>query len=402
MSLRDLPIMAIRVLVRHPARSALMLLAMSIGTAAVVVLTSLGESARGYVSDEFSTLGTHLIMIYPGRTETSGIGPGMFAGATPRDLTIGDALALEKSSLLAEVAPMATGRAKVSWGGRSRETTLIGATAAMRRLRGWTMAQGRFLPEGDPERDSGTCVIGAEIRSEIFGPRQALGQWLNVSDRRCRVIGILAEEGRSIGMDVERLVVLPVAGLMSLLNKPSLGRIMANARSHELMDRASDDIRRIIKERHQGEEDVTIITQDALLETFDRILAALTYTVGGIAGISLIVAGILIMNVMLVSVSQRTSEIGLLKALGAPQSEILRLFLVEASALSLFGALLGLALGVLSRLAILYFYPVLPITWPVWAIIAALATALVVGLAFGVIPARRAAELDAVAALSHH
>lgn len=402
MSFRDLPTMAIRVLIRHPARSSLMLLAMSIGTAAVVVLTSLGESARGYVSDEFSSLGTHLIMVHPGRTETSGVGPGMFAGATPRDLTIGDALAVEKSPLLTDVAPAAMGQAKVAWGGRSRDTTLVGATAAMRRIRGWTLAQGRFLPEGDPERDSGTCVIGAEIRRELFGPQRALGEWLNVADRRCRVIGILAQEGRSIGMDVEDMVILPVAAVMSLLNKPSLDRIMANARSHELMDRASEDIIRIIKERHQGEEDVTVVTQDALLETFDRILAALTYTVGGIAGISLIVAGILIMNVMLVSVSQRTAEIGLLKALGAPQTEILRLFLVEASALSLFGALLGLALGVLSRLAILYFYPVLPITWPIWAIVAALVTALVVGLAFGVIPARRAAELDPVAALSHH
>jgi len=394
--------MAVRVLIRHPARSSLMLLAMSIGTAAVVVLTSLGESARGYISDEFSSIGTHLIMVAPGRTETSGVGPGMFAGDTPRDLTIADATAVARSPLLTEVAPMVMGQAKVSWGGRERDAPLIGATASLRKIRKWTLAQGRFLPEGDPERDSGTCVVGAKLRKELFGPRRALGEWLKVGDRRCRVIGILAEEGRSIGMDVEEIVVMPVAGVLALLNRPSLNRIMANARSHELMDRASEEIRQIIKERHQGEEDVTIVTQDALLATFDRILASLTYTVGGIAGVSLIVAGILIMNVMLVSVSQRTPEIGLLKALGAPRDEILRLFLVEATALSVAGALLGLALGVLSRLAILYFYPVLPITWPIWAIVAALVTALVVGLAFGVIPARRAAALDPVAALSRH
>jgi putative ABC transport system permease protein len=175
---------------------------------------------------------------------------------------------------------------------------------------------------------------------------------------------------------------------------------MVSARSHDLMGRASDDIRSILKQRHQGEEDVTIVTQDALLATFDRILVALTYTVGGIAGISLVVAGILIMNVMLVSVSQRTSEIGLLKALGAPRHEIQRLFLVEATTLSIAGALAGLVVGMLARLAILHFYPVLPLAWPVPAIVAALSTALVVGLVFGVIPARRAAELDPVAALS--
>jgi len=402
MNFSDFPRMAARVLVRHPARSSLMLLAMSIGVAAVVVLTSLGESARRYVSDEFASLGTHLIMVSPGRTETSGVGPSMFAGDTPRDLTIADASAVARSPLLGDVAPMVMGQANVSWGGREREVPLIGTTAALRRIRHWTLAQGRFLPEGDPERDSGVCVIGAKVRQELFGPRRALGEWLKVGDRRCRVTGILAEEGRSIGLDVEEVVILPVAGVLALLNRPSLSRIMANARSHELMDRASDEIRAILKERHQREEDVTIVTQDALLATFDRILLALTYTVGGIAGISLLVAGILIMNVMLVSVSQRTSEIGLLKALGAPRDEILRLFLVEATGLSLAGAFLGLLLGILSRLAILRLYPVLPLTWPIWAILAALLTAFLVGLGFGVIPARRAAALDPVAALSHH
>ena len=379
-----------------------MLLAMSIGVAAVVVLTSLGESARHFVSDEFSSLGTHLLMIAPGRTETSGGGPAMFAGDTPRDLTIRDAEAIGRSQLVDEVAPMVMAQAKVSWGGKERETPVLGGTASMRRIRGWTLAQGRFLPEGDPERDSGVCVIGSKIRRELFGPRQALGEWLKVGDRRCRITGILAEEGRSIGMDVEELVIVPVAAALALMNRPGLTRIMATARSHELIDRASDEILAILKERHQGEEDVTIVTQDALLATFDRILAALTYTVGGIAGISLVVAGILIMNVMLVSVSQRTAEIGLLKALGAPRNQILRLFLVEATSLSVAGALLGLVLGVLSRVAILYFYPALPLTWPIWAIVAALATARAVGLGFGVIPARRAAELDPVAALSHH
>lgn len=379
-----------------------MLLAMSIGVAAVVVLTSLGESARGYVSDEFASLGTHLLMVSPGRTETSGVGPSMFAGDTPRDLTIADATALTRSPLLTDVAPMVMGQASVSWGGRVREVPIMGATAALRRIRHWTMAQGRFLPEGDPERDPGVCIIGAKVRKELFGPRRALGEWLKVADRRCRITGVLADEGRSIGLDVEEVVVLPVAGALALLNRPGLNRIMANARSHDRMSDAADHIRAILKERHQGEEDVTVVTQDALLETFDRILSALTYTVGGIASISLVVAGILIMNVMLVSVSQRTSEIGLLKALGAPRTEILRLFLVEATSLSVAGGLLGLVFGVGSRLAILYFYPVLPITWPIWAIVAAMTTALVVGLAFGVIPARRAADLDPVAALSGH
>jgi len=397
----DFPRMAGRALARHPARSGLMLLAMSIGVAAVVILTALGESARRYVSDEFASLGTHLIYVTPGRTETTGVGPSMFAGDTPRDLTLGDAQALTRSPLIGEVAPMVMGRANASWGGREREVRLVGGTASLRRIRHWNLAQGRFLPEGDPTRDSGVCVVGAEIRRELFGPNRALGEWLTIGDRRCRIIGILANEGRSLGMDVEEIVVMSAAGVLALLDQASLNRIAVTARTHDVVEEACDEIRRIITERHQGEEDITVITQDALLGTFDRILAALTYTVGGVAAISLIVAGILIMNVMLVSVSQRTAEIGLLKALGAPRREILRLFLVEATALSMAGALLGLLLGILGRLAILHFYPVLPLTWPIWAILLSMLTALGVGLAFGIIPARRAAELDPVEALAH-
>ena len=402
MQTRDFPRLALRVLLRHPLRSTLMLLAMSIGVSAVVLLTSLGEGARAYVLQEFSSLGTHLLMVRPGRTEASGMGPGTFAGSTPRDLTIADAEALWKSRHISEVAPLVMGRVNVSFGGREREVPIIGGSASLRRMRHWTLAQGRFLPEGDPTRDSGMCVIGNKVRRELFGPRRALGQWLKVGDRRCRVAGILAEEGRSLGLDVEEVLIMPVAGALALLNRPSLSQIMATAHSHDEMELARKDILSILKQRHQGEEDVTVVTQDAVLATFDRILMALTYTGAGIASISLVVAGILIMNVMLVSVSQRTAEIGLLKAIGAPRRAILRLFLVEATALSMTGAIAGLLIGILGRLAILYFYPALPLSWPIGAIAAALGTALVVGLAFGVIPARRAADLDPVASLAGH
>ena len=402
MRLLDLLRVAARALVRHPARSALLLLAMTIGVAAVVILTSLGDAARRYVTGEFATLGTHLIIVTPGRTETAGRGPNMFAGETPRDLTLGDAAALRRSTLLQEIAPVIMGEAVAAWGGLEREVPVLGTTAELIDVRGWKMAQGRFLPPGDPERDPGVCVIGAEVRKELFGPRRALGEWLEIGDRRCRVTGILADEGRSIGLDVEKLVVLPVAAAQALFDTHSLFQILINAKSHDVMPPASEEIRKILRERHQGEEDVTVVTQDALLATFDRILRALTWTVGGIAAISLLVAGILIMNVMLVSVSQRTAEIGLLKALGAPRGEILRLFLVEATGLSLAGAAAGLVLAVLAEIAIVRIYPVLPMAMPLWAVVAALGTALVVGLVFGVLPARRAADLDPVAALSHH
>lgn len=387
---------------RYRLRTFLILLAMGIGVASIVLLTSLGEGARRYVVNQFASLGTHLLIVLPGRSETSGGAPAMFIGDTPRDLTIDDAVALSRSRYIADYAPVVIGSAQASWGERSRDVPVMGSTRALLDIRHWEMAQGSFLPAGEPQRGTSVAVIGAKLRKELFAGERALGEWIRIGDRRFRVIGVLSTEGRSIGMDVEELVIIPVASAMSLFNSPSLFRILAQASSREAMEPAADDIRAIITARHQDEEDITVVTQDAVLATFDRILGALTYTVGGIASISLVVAGILIMNIMLVSVSQRTGEIGLLKALGAPGRQILRLFLAEAMILSVAGALLGIVVGQLGSWLIGRLYPELSLGAPWWAIVAAISVALITGLLFGAIPARRAARLDAVEALARH
>lgn len=377
-----------------------MLVAMAIGVAAVVTLTSLGEAARRYVSEEFTALGTHLLIVLPGRTETAGVGPSMFLGETPRDLTLGDAAALLRSAGVAKVAPLVIGTAVASAGSLEREVPVLGSTAELLELRRWRVGQGRFLPAGEIERASNVCVLGPKVRRELFGPRPALGEWMRIGDRRCRVVGVLATSGRSIGMDVEELVILPVATAQQMLDAPSLFRILVETRSRDALPQAQRDIVDILRDRHQGEEDVTVISQDAVLETFDRVLRSLTYTLAGVAGVSLAVAGILIMNVMLVAVSQRTPEIGLLKALGAPRRQILTSFLTEAALLSSLGALLGVGVGWAGSTAIGALYPALPVGAPWWAVAAALATALATGLLFGALPARRAARLDPVQALS--
>jgi putative ABC transport system permease protein len=233
----------------------------------------------------------------------------------------------------------------------------------------------------------------------LFGSNQALGEWLRIGDRRFRVIGILASQGQSIGVDTADLVMVPVASAQSLLNTASLFRILVEARSRELIPAAKEHVISTLKARHQGEEDVTVVTQDAVLATFDKILKALTLAVAGIASISLAVAGILIMNVMLVAVTQRTAEIGLLKALGAPAQQILRLFLAEAALLSLIGAAIGLGLGEIGSWIIGHIYPTLPVGAPWWATTSAVGVALVTGLLFGILPARRAARLNPVQAL---
>lgn len=381
-------------------RTSLMLLAVAIGVAAVVILTSLGEGARRYVTSEFTSLGTHLIIVLPGRSETTGAGPNIFIGDTPRDLTLDDSMTLAHSSAIHRVAPISVGSASVSWQGREREIPIMGSTSDLLDIRQWTMAQGHFLPPDDMDKATPVCVIGAKVRKELFGAHTALGEWVRIGDRRFRVIGVLATEGRSIGVDVQELVIIPVASAQILFNSPSLFRIIIEARNREAIQPAIEYTRSTLRERHQGEEDVTIITQDSVLATFDRIFNALTLTVAGIAIISLIVAGILIMNVMLVAITQRTAEIGLLKAIGASGHQILVLFMLEAATLSLTGAILGLVLGETGSWLIGYFYPALPIGPPLWAVITAVSVAILTGLLFGTLPARRAARLDPVQALS--
>lgn len=382
------------------ARTALILTAMAIGVASVVILTSLGEGARRFVVGEFASLGTDLLIIMPGRSETAGAAPALIVGATPRDLTVDDAAALTRSALIRRVAPLMIGAASASWREREREIAVLGSTAELLAVRHWTMSQGRFLPPGDPDRAAPVCVIGAKVRNELFGAHPALGEWMRLGDRRCQVIGVLATEGRSIGMDVEDQVIIPVASAQIMFNSPALFRIMAQASSREAVPRARQFVLDTVRDRHQGEEDITVVTQDAVLATFDNILQALTLTVAGIAAISLAVAGILIMNVMLIAVAQRTAEIGLLKAVGASGRQIVLLFMTEAAMLSLAGALIGLLVGAAGSRTIGYLYPALPVGAPLWSVATALIVALLTGLVFGAMPARRAARLDPVQALS--
>ncbi|MBI3479904.1 MAG: ABC transporter permease [Nitrosomonadales bacterium] len=383
-----------------PTRTLLMMLAMAIGVAAVVVLTALGEGARRYVVDQFSSLGTNLVIVLPGHTETAGIGPGMLLGQIPREITLDDAEAIQRSASVKRIAPLTVGSAMLSRGSLNREVVVLGSTSNLLEVRHMNLGIGKFLPEGDIHESASVCVLGNQMKRELFGNDQAVGQWVRLGDRRFRVIGVLAAQGESMGMRTDELVIVPVASAHQLFNTSGLFRVLIEAKGRDVIEQAKHEAEQIMLQRHHGEKDVTVITQDAVLATFDRILTALTMAVGGIAAISLAVAGVLIMNVMLIAVAQRVKEIGLLKALGAPGKRIRNLFFAEAALLSGIGSIAGLVLGYAGSLIIRQVYPVLPATPPWWAVLAACGTALGTGILFSVWPARRAAKLDPVAALA--
>jgi putative ABC transport system permease protein len=242
------------------------------------------------------------------------------------------------------------------------------------------------------------CVIGSRLRQELFGSTPVLGQWLRAGDRRFRVIGVLDQRGESLGMDFSEALIVPVASAEALFNREGLFRVFVEARGPSYLESARRQVLATLTERHQGEEDVTLLSQDSMLAAFDGILNGLTLALAGIAAISLLVAGILIMNVTWIAVLQRTAEIGLLKAVGASSAQVRLLFLGEAALLALLGAGTGLALGELllwvGRLA-----TDLPLHAPWWARLGAPSLAVAAALLFAWLPARHAAAQVPVQAL---
>lgn len=386
----------------NKVRTVLILLAMSIGVAAVVLLTGIGNGARLYIVDQFFSLGTNLLIVIPGRSDTASDTASGMTGETPRDLTQDDAKALRRGDMVHLLAPITIGELSAAWHGKERKVPVIGSTASLLEIHHLKLEYGAFLPDEDSDIARPVCVLGSKIYHELFGRNAALGELIRLGGFRCRVIGMLGSEGRSLGLDTQELVVVPVAFAQMLFNTNGLFRILVEAKNLLALDRMKKHISQVIAKRHYGEEDVTIITQDSVLSTFNRIFKALTLIVAGIASISLVVAGILIMNVMLMSVTQRTAEIGLCKALGANNTQVMLLLVTEALLLSSIGGLSGLLLGFAGSWAIAHFCPTLQTTPPLWAVATAMGTALCTGFVFSLLPARRAARLDPILALAGH
>jgi putative ABC transport system permease protein len=380
----------------HRLRTGLSVAGVAVGIAAVIALTALGEGARRYVVQEFSALGSNLLIVLPGKVETTGMMP---FGGVVNDLTIDDfsAIATRIPEVL-RAAPLATGEETLRYGGRSRSVPVIGTTEELLEVRRLTVGAGQFLPPGDPDRGGAEMVLGVNVARELFGAESPLGRVVRLGDWRFRIVGVLAPRGRSLGFDFDDLVFVPARTSMRIFNRSSLFRILVELYPGQDLTIGKQFILELLAERHRA-EDVTVITQDAVVDTLHSILGVLTLALVSIASVSLTVAGVGIMNVMLVAVSERRHEIGLLKALGASTTQIIIVFIAEAAVLSTAGGLAGLAAGTGAVRVFVGVYPTFPAATPMWAVIASLAMSVVVGVFFGVVPARRAARLDPVEAL---
>jgi putative ABC transport system permease protein len=384
---------------RQRFRSLMLLIAVGLGVGAVVVLTALGEGARGYVMGEFAFLGKDTVVMFPGRKETTG-GMPPITGTAARAITLEEVAVLQRTVPgVTSLAPIVIGNGPVSYKSRERESIVLGTTAAFFDIRQLQVGQGSSLPDLVLNEGRQVAVIGHKLKTELFDNRRAIGQWVRLRDYRFRVIGVLTGTGDSFGTDLSEAIFVPVASAQSVFNIHGLFRVMMKIRDNYQAEEVKSQIAKLMQELHEGEQDVTIISPDAMLSTFDDILQAMTLGVAGIAAISLVVAGILVMNVTLMSVKQRTAEIGLLKAVGAPAAQVRTLFLTEAALIASAGALLGMLVGLLLVAAGRKLYPTVPFATPAWALWAALGLAIGTALLFAWLPAQQAARLEPVDAL---
>ena len=378
------------------SRAFLTALGIGIGVAAVVLLTSIGAGVQQYVLHQFTQFGTNIISVQPGKSQTFGANPGQFASMRP--LTIEDAMAFKRIPKVLNVVPMMQGNSDVEANGRVRRTTVFGVGPEFDEAYTFALAGGSFLPEDDPTAPRAVAVLGSKLRQEIFGDANPLGALIRIGGERFRIIGFMQSKGSMIGFDLDDTVYIPTARALALFNRNGLLQVdvvyAAGASAREI----SDAVTRVLMARH-GREDFTVVTQQEMLDTLGNILGVLTAAVGALGGISLLVGGVGIFTIMTIAVRERTAEIGLLRALGATQRNILKFFLGEAILLSAIGGLGGLVVGIGIALLLSAAVPALPVHIEPGYTVLAEAIAVLIGLISGVLPAVRAAGLQPVDAL---
>jgi len=372
-------------------------LGIAIGVICVIFLTSLGEGLQSYIVSQFTQFGTNIIGISPGKTETFGMPLGAIGG-TVRPLTFEDAEALERLPVIDVAVPVSAGNGEIEYGEKMRRSMVVGTGSDYDVIVDATDMLGEYLPHDNPKSPRSLAVLGPEMRDELFGDANPLGEIVRVNSERFRVIGVLPPKGDFLGFNLDDAIYIPMAKFQSMFNLNNFQELDVVHYERYATEEAVASIKRLIIDRH-GSEDVTITTQANMLETLNDIMQWLKFTVAAFGGISLLVGGVGIFTIMTVAVNERTSEIGVLRAVGASQKKIRDVFLLESIFLAILGAVLGLSIGFAAIYVALLFYPDMPIAIAWDYIVYAVLISLSIGLLAGFLPARAAAQLDPVKAL---
>jgi putative ABC transport system permease protein len=400
MDVVELVLTAVDTIRASKVRAFLTTLGVVIGVLAVILLVSLGEGARQYLADTFASLGSNVIQVFPGKRETQGVGPPIM-GSQHR-LTREDEEALvHRAYTLDGVAGIVNGSGSVRYSTRRRDTYIFGVGDRFMEIRQLKISHGRNFTDEDVQSRRRYVVLGATLVADLFGDENPLGKPVKVADAEFRVVGIMEHKGNSLGFDLDDLVMIPETSALDLFGLDGLTQLFMRARDKADMQAAIADVTEILRRRHNDKVDFTIISQDDILGTLNAIMATMTMVLLAIASISLVVGGIGIANIMLVSVRERTREIGVRRAVGATRGSILMQFLVESVVIAVLGGLIGLTIGGLIIFAARAAVPALPIRLSGWVVTIALGFSAAVGVVSGVIPARRAANLDPVEALRY-
>jgi putative ABC transport system permease protein len=391
---------ALDTLLANKLRAFLTTLGVIIGVLSVILLVSLGEGARTYLGETFAGMGSNLLQVSPGRRETKGFGSPPVG--TVHKLTREDELALKHRGYAIDgVTGVVNGGGTIRYLNRRRDTFVLGVGARFDEIRQMRVDQGRFFAEEDIDAHRRFVVLGRTVVSELFGEENPLGKVIKVADGEFRIIGIMEHKGNTLGFDLDDLVLVPSTTAMDLFAVDGLTNLLVRARDKANVEPAVEEITSILRRRHNDVVDFTVVSQDDMLATVNGIMATMSLVLIAIASISLVVGGIGIANIMLVSVRERTREIGVRRAVGAKKHHILLQFLLESVVISLLGGMIGLSLGALiifvARLAV----PDLPISLSVNIVLTAVGFSAAVGVLSGVVPAQRASNLDPVEALRY-
>jgi len=394
----DLIQLALGALLGHRLRSLLSMLGIAVGVASVILLTSIGEGTRVYIVSQFSQFGTHILAITPGKQKTMGM-PGVLGGTTHK-LSIDDAVAVSRLPVAVAAMPISFGQARVEARsrGRGRSVLIYGVTPDLPLVWSYRVQQGTFWPSRDPFRSAPYAVLGPKLARELFDG-DALGELVHIDGRRFRVLGIMEPKGSLLGIDLGDTIYIPVASAMQIFNIDEVTEIDVHYVPYLSVAQVEDQVRELLIGRHGDNEDFTLISQDAMLNVMGNIMGVITAAVGAIAGVSLLVGAVGILTMMWIAVGERTSEIGLLRAIGATRGQVAGVFLVESAALALAGGLLGVFAGMGIQVLLRVLVPGLPLQVPYFYVGVALATSLLTGLLSGVVPAHRASTLDPIEAL---